>query len=321
MRSADGTAAIRRSARRSAASLGVTPSASAVRITASIAARIPAAFALARSKSKGASPLGYVAMARFDTLTYTWRDVAGTGAMAHVLIAAGAPVDGVPGDSETPLITAASYGDADVAAVLIAAGADVDATASADSGGVPGGSALLHAAVFGMTDVVDVLVAAGARVRSIEEAAAAGDIARWLTADTPLQDRLRALIMAADHQRIDVIDTLVAAGTPVDEADEVFERTHSASPPPTDDRPASARFWPTAPTRPSGTTTASHPSTTADAVGATPLIRAATTKSRPPSTARPTLKPTKTVERSGTSGGLPATSLDDQFQGVTVRVG
>ena len=188
----------------------------------------------------GASPLGYVAMARFDTQTFTWRDVAGTGAMAHVLIGAGAPVDGAPGDSETPLITAASYGDADVAAVLIAAGADIDATASAESGGVPGGSALLHAAVFGMTDVVDVLVAAGARVRSIEEAAAAGDVARWLTEDTPLQDRLRALIMAADHQRTDVIDTLVAAGTPVDQADEVFER-HPLIVAAANGRPASVR--------------------------------------------------------------------------------
>ena len=177
-----------------------------------------------RDHPKGASPLGYVAMARYDTSNHTWRDVDGTGAAAHVLIAAGATVDGLPGDSETPLITAASYGDADVAAVLIAAGATLDATASAEAGGVPGGTALLHAAVFGMTDVVDVLVAAGARVRSIEEAAAAGDVAGWLTAETPRQARLRALIMAADHERLDVIDDLIAAGTPVDEADEVFNR-------------------------------------------------------------------------------------------------
>jgi ankyrin repeat protein len=72
-------------------------------------------------------------------------------------------VDGDPGDSETPLITAASYGDAEVAKVLIEAGADVDARSAPDSGGVPGGSALLHAAVFGMTDVLDLLVAAGRR--------------------------------------------------------------------------------------------------------------------------------------------------------------
>ena len=30
--------------------------------------------------------------------------------------------------------------------------------------------------------------------------------------------------MAADHERLQVIDTLVAAGTPVDAADEVFGR-------------------------------------------------------------------------------------------------
>ena len=76
-----------------------------------------------------------------------------------------------------PLITAASYGDADVARELIAAGADLEAVAAPDAGGVPGGTALLHAAVFGMTPVLDVLVAAGARVRGIEEAAAAGDLA------------------------------------------------------------------------------------------------------------------------------------------------
>lgn len=172
----------------------------------------------------GASPLGYLAMARYDAAAGRWRDVSGTGARARVLIAAGASAHGDPADRETPLITAASYGDADVAAVLAEAGADLDALAAPDAGGVPGGSALLHAAVFGMTDVLDVLVAAGARVRSVEEAAAAGDLTGWLVPDTPPQARLRALVMAADHQRLDVIDQLVAAGTPVDDADELFGR-------------------------------------------------------------------------------------------------
>lgn len=173
---------------------------------------------------KGASPLGYLAMARYDTVTRKWRDVAGAAAIAHMLLAAGAPVDGEPGAPETPLITAASYGDADVAAVLLAAGASIDAVAASDSGGVPGGSALLHAAVFGMTEVLDLLVAAGARVRSIEEAAAAGDITGWLAPDLDTQAKLRALVMAADHQRIDVIASLVAAGAPVDGTDAVFRR-------------------------------------------------------------------------------------------------
>lgn len=172
----------------------------------------------------GASPLGYLAMARYDTASGLWRDVANTGAAANLLIAAGAPVDGDAGDRETPLITAASYGDADIAAVLIAAGADIDSTASADSGGVPGGSALLHAAVFGNSEVIDVLSAAGALVGSLEEAAAVGDLGDWDLPAHPMQTRLRALIMAVDHERIDAISAFVAAGVPIDEEDEVFGR-------------------------------------------------------------------------------------------------
>lgn len=170
----------------------------------------------------GASPLGYIAMARFDTGRNRWRDLEGTGEVARTLIAAGAQVDGDEGDSESPLITAASYGDAAVAKVLIEAGANLDARATDDAGGVPRGTALLHAAVFGMTEVVDALVAAGATIGGIEEAAAAGDISGWLNPETPEDARIRALVMAADHQRLDVIDQLVAAGTPVDGVDPVF---------------------------------------------------------------------------------------------------
>src|SRR5262249_24857168 len=54
-----------------------------------------------------------------------------------------------------------------------------------------------------------------------EEAAAAGDLGDWL-AGAPADGRLRALVMAADHQRLDVIDQLIAAGTPVDETGEEF---------------------------------------------------------------------------------------------------
>jgi uncharacterized protein len=73
-----------------------------------------------------------------------------------------------------------------------------------------------------MTEVVDVLVAAGAQVHGIEEAAAAGDVTGWLDDATPLDARIRALVMAADHQRLDVIDRLLAAGTPVDAVDDSF---------------------------------------------------------------------------------------------------
>ncbi len=172
----------------------------------------------------GAGPLGYVAMLRFDTTRQVWRDVPGTAGLARALIAAGAAVDGDPADRETPLITAASYGDAEVARVLIGAGADLEATASPDSGGVPGGTALLHAAVFGMTGVVDVLVAAGAVVPDVVLGAAAGDITRWSPAEAAPEIRVLALVMAADHQRLGVIDALVAAGTPVDAADATWGR-------------------------------------------------------------------------------------------------
>ncbi len=166
---------------------------------------------------RGVSPLGYVAMLRYDTSSGVWRDVAGTGAMARALLDAGAPVDGTPTDPETPLMTAASYGDAEVPQVLIDAGADLDATATPTAGGVPGGTALRHAAVFDMTGVVDILLAAGAR--DLVQSAAAGDITGMLAADTLEADRVAALRIAAAHARLDVIDQLLAAATPVDGLD------------------------------------------------------------------------------------------------------
>lgn len=165
----------------------------------------------------GASPLGYVAMMRYDTSRGVWRDVPGTGALARVLLDAGAPVEGDAMDAETPLMTAASYGDAQVARVLLEAGADLHATASVTAGGVPGGTALRHAAVFGMTDVAEVLLAAGAT--DLVQAAAVGDLAGVLTPETSQQDRIAALRVAAAHGRLHVIDELIAARTPVDGVD------------------------------------------------------------------------------------------------------
>ena len=174
---------------------------------------------------RGASPLAYLAMMRFETGQLSVPgDAHRTGAMARALLAAGAPVDGDPRDRETPLITAASYGDAEVAAALVEAGADLEARSAPNAGGVPDATALLHAAVFGMTEIVDLLVAAGAVVDSLEMAAAAGDLAGWLAPDSDLQARLRALVFAADHQRLPVIERLLDAGTPIDRADAAFGR-------------------------------------------------------------------------------------------------
>jgi len=71
-------------------------------------------------------------------------------------------------------MTAASYGDAEVARVLTEAGAQLDLTASATAGGVPGGTALLH----GMANVVDALVAAGTPIDAVDDA---GDGKRYVS--------------------------------------------------------------------------------------------------------------------------------------------
>lgn len=170
---------------------------------------------------KRAGTIAYVAMLRFDRRRLGLpRELPGTGAVVQALIAAGAPVDGDADDSETPLITAASYGDAEVARALIDAGANVNARSGDRSGELSGLSALMHAAVFGMTDVLDALVAAGAKPEGIESAAAVGDVDGWLDAQTPEDARIRALVMAADHKRLDVIDQLLDAGTPIDATDD-----------------------------------------------------------------------------------------------------
>ena len=50
---------------------------------------------------------------------------------------------------------------------------------------------------------------------------AVGDVTEWLAGAAP--DALtRALVMAARHERLDVIDRLLALGTPVDAVDPVF---------------------------------------------------------------------------------------------------
>lgn len=165
----------------------------------------------------GARPLNYVAMLRFDTARGAWRDVSGTGAIASEFLRAGSPVDGERDDPETPLMTAASYGDAEVAQVLVEAGANLTSTASRSAGGVPGGTALRHAAVFGMTAVADVLVAAGAV--DIVHAAANGSIDGLLSASTSDDDKVAALRIAAEHGQLAVMEQLLDAGTPIDGTD------------------------------------------------------------------------------------------------------
>ena len=151
------------------------------------------------------SPLTYVGMARF----YGYADHNRTGDLARALIDAGADKDDETKNG-SPLICAASHGDADVVRALLEAGANVELTDS------PPETALRLAAAFGYPDIVDVLIAAGARVSSVIEAAGAGDLSGWSIADLSAFDRACALRAAAVNERLDVVDQLLAAGTAID---------------------------------------------------------------------------------------------------------
>jgi ankyrin repeat protein len=151
------------------------------------------------------SPLTYVGMARFYGYAHHDR----TGELALALLDAGADKDD-EAKNGSPLICAASHGDADVVRVLLDAGADVNLTDS------PPDTALRLAAAFGQPEVVDLLVAAGARPQSVIEAAAIGDLTARPIAELSDFDKACALRAAAVNERLDVIDQLLAAGTPID---------------------------------------------------------------------------------------------------------
>lgn len=92
--------------------------------------------------------------------------------IATILIQAGAPVDGLPDSSESPLHGAASLGEPGVAEVLIDHGANLEIRATYP--GIPDGTPLDFAVHFGMVEVVDLLMEKGADVSSARMAAGAG---------------------------------------------------------------------------------------------------------------------------------------------------
>ncbi len=154
-------------------------------------------------------PLSYLAQARFNGLIRHDR----SGELAKLLLAHGAPVDGQPGDGQTPLITAASYREQFVAAALIKAGANLEATGYA----VKGGTALRHAVEFGAPEIVSMLAAGGARVGSLAEAAGVGVLARWPVAGASGEERSQALRAAVLCERIPVMDELLSTGLNVND--------------------------------------------------------------------------------------------------------
>lgn len=158
------------------------------------------------------SVLGYLGVARFHGLTRHER----AGEIASVLLEVGDGADGPTDRMEPPLVTAASYGEVDMARALINAGADLEARAGTEAGGVPGGTALTHAIAYGNTEVVDVLAAAGAVVNDIVDAAGVGNIDSYPLSDIPIASRAQAARAAAVCERLETLDLLLASGLPVD---------------------------------------------------------------------------------------------------------
>ena len=156
-------------------------------------------------KIEPTSPLTYVGMARF----YGYAAHARTGDLTRLLLDVGADPDDETKNG-SPLICAASHGDADVVRVLLEAGANVELTDN------PPETALRVAAAYGWPEIVDVLITAGAKPQSIIEAAGSGDVSAWDLSALSEYQRACGLRAAAVNERLVVIDQLLAAGTPID---------------------------------------------------------------------------------------------------------
>jgi hypothetical protein len=158
--------------------------------------------------SRSSSALEYVAVARFHGVLD--RDAAGE--LSAVLLEAGARPDG-PGTGDSPLITAASYGEAEMVRALLAAGAAVEAVGT----GIPGGgTALAHAVHYGMPVIVDLLVEAGAAISGIVQHAGVGRIPEPMLRTASPADLVAALRAATSCGRLETADRLLEAGVGVD---------------------------------------------------------------------------------------------------------
>lgn len=154
------------------------------------------------------SALGYLGVAGFHGFT----DHDRAGEIARVLLAAGGAADGPADAPEPPLVTAASYGEVDMVRALIDSAVDLEATGFA----VPGGTALAHAVEFGNVEVVDLLANAGAPIHDLVEAAGVGNLSGYDLSQIPIATRARAGRAAAVCERLEILDTILASGVPVD---------------------------------------------------------------------------------------------------------
>lgn len=71
-------------------------------------------------------------------------------------------------------------------------------------------------AAYGFPEIVDALIAAGATINSVIQAAGAGDLTGWSIPELSDFERACALRAPSVNEQLEIIDQLLAAGTPID---------------------------------------------------------------------------------------------------------
>lgn len=157
--------------------------------------------------SPSASALQYVAVARFHGAL----DHDAAAGLTQVLLESGADPDG-PAETDSPLVTAASYGEMGMVEVLLAAGADLERRGDSIPGG---GSALSHAVYYGMPAVVDVLIRAGAVPNGLVDHAGVGPIPDDVLQAATHDGLVLALRAATVCERMEAINQVLGRGIDV----------------------------------------------------------------------------------------------------------
>jgi ankyrin repeat protein len=139
--------------------------------------------------------------------------------IARALLDAGADPDERGANGETALHGAVSLYEPELAELLIDRGADLEAAGGCIAPGTP----LALAVHFASTECVDLLLERGARVPTLPLAAGAGDreAVQRLLPDATLEERARARLYAALHERMGLLELLLAdadLAEPIDDA-------------------------------------------------------------------------------------------------------